>query len=318
MTQPDYRRRRILIWGKTRPELSKTYREIVCTGGVFEDSRRLVRLYPIPLRFLESARVFQKYQWIEADVTRNLSDPRPESHKIRYEGIVTGETIPTHKGNWDARALWVMQPDNLFESVEALKVRQQIDKTSLGIVHPARVSEITSHRTSTQEKAEFLERYREAVQQMELPLDPDTGREIRPLRPGDYRFKVHFRCDDSQCQTDHIFSVLDWEIDALYFRLHTENGQPPELAAQGVVEKLWEICGPDKDTHFFLGNIANHPQNFTIVGLWYPKKKTEDPQVTLFDRVHRAALSATQEALESTRSDIPGRGREPLGLPACS
>jgi hypothetical protein len=31
--------RRILIWGKTRPELSKKHRETVCTGGVFEDTK---------------------------------------------------------------------------------------------------------------------------------------------------------------------------------------------------------------------------------------------------------------------------------------
>src|SRR5262249_4696351 len=45
-----HQRQRILIWGKTRPELSRTYRETVCTGGILADNRRLIRLYPIPLR----------------------------------------------------------------------------------------------------------------------------------------------------------------------------------------------------------------------------------------------------------------------------
>src|SRR5690349_10297784 len=58
-----WERRRILIWGKTRPELSRNYRETVCTGGVFEDSGRLVRLYPIPLRYLDDEKYFKKYQW---------------------------------------------------------------------------------------------------------------------------------------------------------------------------------------------------------------------------------------------------------------
>ena len=280
MTHLAWRRRRILIWGKTRPELSKSYREIVCTGGVFEDTKRLVRLYPIPLRYLESD--FGKYQWIEADVARNLSDQRPESHKIRFEGIQTGEKIQTKNGNWDARAGWVLQPENLFQSVEALQEQQKKDKTSLGLVQPAQVTDVKAHRIPAKEKDEFMERYREAVQQMELPLDPETGREIRPLRAADYRFKIHFRCDDPRCHTDHKFSVLDWEIDALYFRLRTQYKRPPQQAAQGVVDDLWKICGPQKDTRFFLGNIASHPQNFTIVGLWYPKKKVDDPQGTLF------------------------------------
>lgn len=282
MTHLHWQRRRILIWGKTRPELSKSYREVVCTGGVFEDTRRLVRLYPIPLRFLDDEQVFRKYQWIEAEVARNLSDPRPESHKIRYESIETGERIETEDATWKTRAEWVMQPDNLFQSVEALQEQQKQDSTSLGLVQPAQVTGITSHRIPEQEKAEFMDRYREAVRQMDLPLDPETGREIRPLRAADYRFKVHFRCDDPRCQNDHKFSVLDWEIDALYFRLRTQQERPPHLAAQGVVEKLQEYCGPQKDTYFFLGNIASHPRNFTVVGLWYPKKQPEDAQPRLF------------------------------------
>ena len=71
-----WERRRILIWGKTRPELSAKYREIVCTGGVFEDTKCLVRLYPIPLRYLEDERV--------AFVSKSPKDPRPETalHRI--------------------------------------------------------------------------------------------------------------------------------------------------------------------------------------------------------------------------------------------
>jgi hypothetical protein len=66
----EWQRRKILVWGKTRPEVSRHYRETVCTGGIFEDTCRLVRLYPIPLRYLDDKRYFQKYQWITADVQR--------------------------------------------------------------------------------------------------------------------------------------------------------------------------------------------------------------------------------------------------------
>lgn len=43
-----------------------------------------------------------------------------------------------------------------------------------------------------------------------------------------------------------------------------------------------DVCGPGKDTHFFLGNIASHPHVFTVVGLWYPKR-AKPPERTLFD-----------------------------------
>lgn len=267
--QSLWERRRILIWGKTRPELSKTYREIVCTGGVFEDTRRLVRIYPVPLRYLDDEKVFKKYQWIEAHVRRAENDPRPESYKIRADGIKTFETIATKSGDWSERAEWIMQPENVFKSVEMLQDKQREDNTSLGLVKPAEVIDIRAIPTSEKEQAEFQQRYEEATRQMELPLNPETGREIRPLRAADFRYMIEFRCDDERCK-GHNFSVRDWELDALYFRLR-QRGENPRVAADAVVEKLNQVCGLDKDLYFFLGNIANHPHIFTIVGLWWPK-----------------------------------------------
>lgn len=139
MTKLQWETRKILIWGKTRPEASKTYREIICTGGVFEDTRRLVRLYPIPRHLLDDAKKFAKYQWIEASVARNHSDPRPESYRIKADSMAAAAKVLTQDGNWDARAEWVLQPQNLFQSVEVLQERQRQDHTSLGLVQPAEV-----------------------------------------------------------------------------------------------------------------------------------------------------------------------------------
>lgn len=278
-----WERRRILIWGKTRPELSQKYREVVCTGGVFADTKRLVRLYPIPLRYMDDERWFRKYQWIQAYVTRAESDPRPESYKIRADSIEIGEFISTERGgNWDKRAAWIMQPQNVFPSVEALQEKQRLDNTSLGIIRPRTIVRVYAEPFGRAERESFWQRYQQVVAQMELPLDPETQRPVKPLSPPDYRFKVVFRCDDQHCRHDHDFSILDWEVDALYARLRNQ-GLSERDAAQGVVNKLrYDICGPDKDLHFFLGNIATHPHVFTVVGLWSPKKK-QGGQLTLFN-----------------------------------
>src|SRR5437764_13546241 len=103
-----WERKRILIWGKTRPELSRSHKETVCTGGVFEDTKKFVRLYPIPLRFLNDERYFKKYQWIEADVRKARLDARPESYNIRADSIQLGETIPPESGDWSRGAEWLM------------------------------------------------------------------------------------------------------------------------------------------------------------------------------------------------------------------
>lgn len=268
--QGVWERRKILIWGKTRPELSKTYREVVCTGGVFADTRRLVRLYPIPLRFMNDEQIFGKYQWIEANVTRATSDPRPESYKIQADGIKVLGKIPPNRGNWSKRAEWVMQPENIFQSVEALQARREMDYTSLGLVQPKEIVRIFSRSVPASERREFRQRYEATLSQMELPAEEFIGRDIKPLRDADFRYVIRFRCDDPRCTTLHNFSVRDWEVDALYFKCR-KRGDDPQTAAQKVVKKLEQICGPDKDTYFYLGNISNRPKKFTIVGLWYPK-----------------------------------------------
>jgi hypothetical protein len=266
-------RKRILIWGKTRPELSRAYHETVCTGGILEDTRRLVRLYPIPLRYLEDDKVFRKYQWIEAHVMKSTRDVRPESYKIRLDTIVPGEHIPPESGNWGRRAEWVMAPGNVFASVEALQAARAADGTSIGLVKPKECMGFYAEAFPQAEKDEFWRKYRSIQRQPDLPFEPDSDEEVRPLPPPDFRFKIQFRCDDSACSKVHDFTAFDWEVDALYNSCRN-RGDSPEAARDKVIAKLRdEACGPTKDTHFFLGNIATHPHIFTIVGLWYPKNQ---------------------------------------------
>lgn len=268
-----WEKRRILIWGKTRPELSRKYREIVCTGGVFADTRKLVRLYPIPLRFMNDTAVFKKYQWIEAYVARNHEDPRPESYRIRLDGLELGPIIETGpNGNWDKRAVWIMHPQNLFASVEALQEKQREDRTSLGLVRPKRIAKVFAEPLSAAERDQFWQKHDQITRQRRLILEPELKQAVEPLSPPEYRFKIDFFCDDKRCHKGHTFTVLDWEVDALYFRFR-KGGDCPEDAAARVVDKLSnEVCAPDRDLFFFLGNIFSHPQVFTIVGLWWPRK----------------------------------------------
>lgn len=279
-----WERRKILIWGKTRPELSARYRETVCTGGVFADTKRLVRLYPIPLRYMDDEKVFKKYQWIEASVTRSLSDPRPESYKISAEDITVLETIPTVSGNWDNRAEWIMQPQNIFQSVEALQAQQATDSTSLGLVKPSKILGVFAHSTNNEERDDFWKRYLDSLQQMKIPFENVEHHDVKPLSPAEFKFKIKFKCNDEKCKREHTFSVLDWEIDALYFNCR-KRGDAVDVAKNKVIDKLNEICSDDKDAYFYLGNIYNHPQEFTIVGLWYPKRKKmpQKQQLSIFD-----------------------------------
>lgn len=273
-----WERKKILIWGKTRPELSKNHKETVCTGGVFEDTKRFVRLYPIPLRFLDDERYFKKYQWIEADVRKARRDARPESYNIRPDSIDIGETIPTESGDWSRRAEWIIQPGHIFESVKALQEARERDGTTIGMVKPHEVLEFSADPYPEDERRQFWTKYKAIMSQQEIQFEGEEESNVKPLSPPEFRFKIKFRSDDKV----HEFSVFDWEVDALYFRC-TQRGDTPEVACNKVIAKLRdEVCADTKDTYFFLGNIASHPHIFTIVGLWYPKRQPPRPR-TLFD-----------------------------------
>lgn len=69
-------RERVLITVKTYPTLSRKYGETVCTAGVREDGS-WVRIYPVPFRRLEEAEQYRKFDWLECDLIKSRSDPRP-------------------------------------------------------------------------------------------------------------------------------------------------------------------------------------------------------------------------------------------------
>lgn len=71
---------RLLIIAKTYPvpQEDPTKVETVCTGALGEDNK-FYRLYPVPFRLLEPEEQYSKWEWIEADLSINPRDPRPES-----------------------------------------------------------------------------------------------------------------------------------------------------------------------------------------------------------------------------------------------
>lgn len=133
---------RVLIWGKTYPELSARYVETVCTGGVREDGSP-IRLYPVPLRYLDTGRQYQLYDWIEVPAQRNPRDPRPESYRVTADRISLVGHIEPDTAGWRARAEFVFRDENWqFANVSRLKEAQAANKVSMGIVKPGEILDV--------------------------------------------------------------------------------------------------------------------------------------------------------------------------------
>jgi hypothetical protein len=155
--------RRLLIWGTTYPEFSKKYYETVCTGAIDETTGKLLRIYPITLRYQIDR--FKHYQWIRAEVQRNTSDFRPESHRIRQDSIQLEEVIHPKNG-WAERSKWVLTPSNVFASLGDLRAAEERDHTSLGLIKPRSIENVRYQRRPPAEREEW-EHARE---------DADSGR----------------------------------------------------------------------------------------------------------------------------------------------
>ncbi len=128
--------KRVLIVVKTYPHPSKSYQELVCTAGMLEDGS-FIRLYPVDYRYRPSHQWYEKYQWIDVDVIKSESDPRPESYRPNLDTIqLVGERVLS-KPNWEARKKIVLSKP--LSTMCGLRELYEQNKTSLGITKPHKI-----------------------------------------------------------------------------------------------------------------------------------------------------------------------------------
>jgi hypothetical protein len=163
----SYQRIKVLIWGKTYPELSTKYVETVCTGGLREDGTP-IRLYPVPLRYLATWQQYRLYDWIQVPVEKSKSDPRPESFKVASDNIVRVGHIGTDKGAWRSRRDHIFRnPSWHFASIADLKAVQARDGRSMGLVTPGKVEDVKLIQRTDRERREYEDQMERVHQQQD-------------------------------------------------------------------------------------------------------------------------------------------------------
>ncbi len=255
--------KRVLITVKTYPLPSDKYLELVCTAGMLEDGS-FIRLYPIDYRYRPYWQWYKKYQWIEIEVEKHDKDRRKESYRPRIESIKTLSSPLDTKNCWaDRRAVVLRQPST---SIEELKERQKADGTSFGVVKPKEVTDLIIEPDDDKWKPAW-----EAdIAQLRM-----FGPERKPLEKIPYKFKYRFTCDDPRCK-GHQMMVEDWEVGALYRNVLSSCGDP-ERAAQSVRDRfLTTLCGPNIDTHFFVGTVLKYG-TWIILGVFWPPMIPQAP-----------------------------------------
>ncbi len=259
---------RVLITVMTYPHPSRGYQELVCTAGITETGE-WVRLYPIDYRYRPRRQQFRKYQWIEIDLLPygQGNDRRKESRKPLLDTMkVLGPPLDT-KDKWAARRAIIDRMP--VHTVNELRALHDADRTSPGIVRPARVLDLEIEPADPEWKPEWQQLF----DQLRLFGPPQ-----KPLRKIPFKFSYVFECEDNP--KTHRAMIEDWELGVLWLNEVARLGDE-WLAAESVKHKFFdELCHPSKDTRFFMGTVFPY-NTWVVLGVFWPPRLTPPTGDTL-------------------------------------
>lgn len=252
---------RVLITVKTYPTLSRKYGETVCTAGVRQDGS-WVRIYPVPFRRLEENEQYRKYDWLECELIKSRSDPRPETrHPIDVKQLQpVGHLSTAH--NWRERRRLLLGKATVHTRLEPLIKGAKANTLSLAIVKPAKVTGFIWEEEEREWDATKVSEMRNRTNQGELFAE-ETWRQTFKLIPKlPYSFSYQF---EDEARRPSELQVLDWEAGALFWNcLRTSSGD--EKAALEKVRAKYFDEFIKKDLHFFLGTTQQF--HFVAANPW--------------------------------------------------
>ena len=250
-------KKKLLIVVKSYPLPSNKYNELVCTAAV-DETGQFHRLYPVSYRYMPWDQWYAKYQWVEVELKRNPTDPRPESYRPEDATFVKiGAPLSTENGSWNERRRYVLAQG--AQTMCALEQQSQRVK-SLGIVRPLTVKRMLSEPTDREWKSRWVKN----LDQLKL-FEPERKR----LEKIPYKFSYEFLCEEPGCR-GHRMMIEDWEVGQLYLKMRDLYDEP--TAVDKVKQKFFtQMCAATRDTHFFVGTVLEM-NTWVVLGVFWPKR----------------------------------------------
>lgn len=259
---------RFLVTVKAAPNPSTTYGETVCVAGIRlggTGPTNWVRLYPINFRHLpEATAKFKKYDIVNIEC-RPAGELRVESWRPNMQTM----QVEAHVPPWERRRQLV---DPMIEqSMCKIRYDAAMDPRarSLALIRPAEILKfrLEPHPGWSKDEQRKIDAY---VNQLELDV-VDGSQDKTPLEAPRFRGYYKWRCSDESCR-GHKNSIIDWEFVALQRHLRGKSDGEAEAA---IRERFFdEVCSAEKEVAFFVGNQAKRPQTFSILGVYYPPKRS--------------------------------------------
>ena len=186
----------------------------------------------------------------------NANDNRKESRKPKLETIRLLGPPLSAKDSWRERRKLI---DPLpVHTLNQLKLLHQEDRTSLGIVRPSKILDLQIEADNEDWKPEW---------QADLQQFRMFGPQPLLLRKIPFKFRYIFECEDSE--RPHRAMIEDWELGVLWLKEVDRLGNEL-LAAESVRNKyLNEMCGPNRETKFFVGTVFPY-NTWVVIGVFWP------------------------------------------------
>ena len=260
-------RERVLITVKTYPTLSRKYGETVCTAGVREDGS-WVRIYPVPFRRLDETEQYRKFDWLECDLSKSRSDPRPETrHPVNMAELQPVGHMDT-RDKWRERRRLLLQTATVHLRLQPLIAGAKANTLSLAVFRPTKITGFVWEEESRDWDPAKVAEIRTQTHQGELFAE-ETWRQTFKLIPK-LPYSFSYRFEDATGQASEM-QVLDWETGALFWNCLRSSGGTEAVALEKVRAKyLGEFT--KRNLHFFLGTTQQFhfvaPNPWVIIGVF--------------------------------------------------
>ena len=245
------------------PVISTQMGEVVCVAGFRSEqiwTSPWVRLFPFHVRRMPADIRVHKWDIIRLSAAKTSKDGRPESMAPDMDSIEIVGRLNTRR-NWEARRALVdshrgrTMLDLLSDHLER--------STSLGVVEPGQILDLEVTARPQSELVEAKRKAQEEVAQGDLFSLEDR----QPLEPVPFDFHFIFRCvDESEPRR---LKVIDWEINQAFRQYRSRYDRPEER-----IREHWlnDVCGPKQDPAFFVGNLKRFPEQWLLLGIFWPKR----------------------------------------------
>jgi hypothetical protein len=232
--------KKALIIGRAYPEPSKKHIETVCTGAI-TDEGELLRLYPIPLRYLEEDQKYKLWTYARFLVQKSPDDKRKESYRVKEGSIRVLSQIKSKTEQFS------ILKKAIVADKEILDRKYREDWTSLGII------EIELIDLKARIPKKNWEKDKAYMKQPHMFVDK------KPLEQPPIDIGLKFSCKNNpHCRT-HNSRLIAWEYFEAFRNFRSKYGSG--LAAfERIKDALTELFrDPNKNAYALMGTHSRYP-----------------------------------------------------------